>query len=104
MSVYDQDPGPGNVRWRVVEPSGNVEVYVEHDGDGLLSDEALKAPPVRSNEYPPPDHREGIRREAFEEAHRFLEEEANVADRTGEFGEALTLRRTLRRMRERLKP
>lgn len=100
MSVYEQDPG-SVVRWRrytadsvevFVDPRGKAEVrYVDQDGE-LLSDEALKAP----------DHdlRRRVRTETLEECFRFIEEEANVADRKADLGGALTLRRTLKRMKE----
>ena len=113
FNAYDEDPGPeqppkgGVVRYQRID-NGTI-VYRDQDGnevesDELLSDEALKAPRV-VREHPDRETiRKEAREEAFEEAHRFLEEEANVADRKGDFGDALILRKSLRRMRERLKP
>lgn len=114
MSVYEQDPGgiddvkpdEPRVRWRqtrrysgdyvevFVDPRGKAEVrYVDQDGE-LLSDEALKSP----------NHLEQGRQAGIDDCVKFLEEEANVADRKGDFGGALILRRSLQRMRERVKP
>lgn len=103
MSVYEKDMGPRPVRWRrytadtvevFVDPRGMAEVrYVDQDGE-LLSDEALKAP----------NHIQEGRRAGIDDCVRFLEEEANVCDRYGDIAGAGTLRKSLRRMRERVKP